>query len=145
MPDEPRGPVSVLVVEGDFDLCDAIAESLSVAGYETETAATAEAAIDRYRANGHGVDIGLTDVVLPKMSGVELVRVLSRGSPGLQALFMSGYGADILRDCGLEIADERFLAKPFTLDEFEEKVREYVPSRPTEAAMRCDAGEEHRG
>lgn len=133
-------PITVLLVEDDQDLRDTIAGALGLAGYEVVDANSAEAAIASSVDGGQDVDIVLTDVVLPEMSGVELVRVLCSRRPGLKALFMSGHSHDVLREHGLENAGAGFLLKPFSLDDLEQKIREQLPASPGEGAGGIGAG-----
>src|SRR5690348_13528386 len=90
--DGPRGSETILLVE-DAELVRNLARQvLETAGYRVLEAANAEAAIDLCeRINGDRIDLLLTDVVMPGMSGNEMSRVLSAKHPEMPVLYMSGY------------------------------------------------------
>ena len=60
-------------------------------GYDVMEASNGRAALAAYEKNAHKVDMVLTDVVMPQMSGFELGKQLGERSPGLKILYMSGY------------------------------------------------------
>jgi CheY-like chemotaxis protein len=73
-----------------------------------------------------GVDLVITDVVMPEMGGRELGRRLKSLRPSMPVLFMSGYtGADVIQR-GLMDADAPFQQKPFAPDGLARKVREML-------------------
>jgi CheY-like chemotaxis protein len=72
------------------------------------------------------VDLLLTDVVMPGMSGRELAERLSLARPGTRVLFMSGYAADTMDRHGVTEGGQSFLPKPFTLDELARKLRDVL-------------------
>ena len=72
------------------------------------------------------VDLILTDVVMPIMSGPELVAQILDNRPDLPALFMSGYTDDILNHHGFSIADVHLLRKPFSSAQLVDKVRQAI-------------------
>ncbi len=75
------------------------------------------------------IDMLLTDVVMPGISGAELAASLLERNPALKVLYMSGYSSDILQQHG-PIEFERLLQKPFTLSTLGEKVRFFL-DRPS--------------
>ena len=126
MTDPPEKPITVLLVEDDPGLLEALAFALGVGGYDVLKAAAGDAAVAVTRRCGRPIDIVVTDVVLPGMSGIELVRTLSAERPSLKSLYMSGYPREVLQEHGLEDAEDRFLSKPFSLDRLEEKIEACV-------------------
>ena len=70
------------------------------------------------------IDLLLTDVVMPRMSGPELAQKLRGLRPGLEVLFMSGYNDSRLVHRGVEEANVNLLVKPFSPDELVLKVGE---------------------
>ena len=91
------------------------------------TAESAEAAIDLCeRINGDRIDLLLTDVVMPGMSGNEMSRILLKKQPGMPVLYMSGYTDDAIVQHGVLEAGINFLQKPFTPGALAIKVREVL-------------------
>ena len=76
------------------------------------------------------IDILITDVVMPGMSGQELSRRLCIADPALKVLYLSGYTEDSIVHQGALEAGTAFLQKPFTLQNLSRKVREVLRSAP---------------
>lgn len=72
------------------------------------------------------VDLLVTDVVMPGMSGRELADRLKQSKPSLRVLFMSGYAANAIVEHGVLEAGLDFIAKPFAIDAFGIKVDEIL-------------------
>jgi FixJ family two-component response regulator len=90
-------------------------------------AANAEAAIDLCeRIIGDKIDLLLTDVIMPGMSGNDMSKILLAKQPGMPVLFMSGYTDDAIVQHGVLEAGINFLQKPFTPGALALKVREVL-------------------
>jgi len=103
----PRDGGTVLVVDDDDDVRRMVERALRRASYTVMTATSGADALARARAYPGAIDLLLTDVAMPGMTGQELIRELSAERPGLQVVFMSGYHQ------GAPIDPRRFVAKPF--------------------------------
>ncbi|MGQ9655682.1 MAG: PAS domain S-box protein, partial [Thermodesulfobacteriota bacterium] len=122
----PSGSETVLVVEDD-DLVRGLAvRILEGRGYKVLDAAGAEEALRVCETSGEPVDLVLTDVVMPRMSGKELVEMLQKGRPGLKALYMSGYTDNAVLRHGILEEGIEFIQKPFSVDGLARKVREVL-------------------
>jgi DNA-binding response OmpR family regulator len=111
----------VLLVEDQDAVRDMLATMLKKQGFEVSTAPSAEDALAMNPARP--VDLLLTDVVLPGMSGPDLARRLRRSTPGVRVLFMSGYTGDALTNQD-EFGDERsFIQKPFQSQALFDRIR----------------------
>jgi two-component system, cell cycle sensor histidine kinase and response regulator CckA len=112
---------TLLVVEDERAVREYLAEVLAGEGYRVIVAADPEEALGLATEIGE-VDLLVTDVVMPGMSGPALVRTLRKSRPDLRALYISGYAAGTLAE---QRPDPRaaFLQKPFTLGELRAKVR----------------------
>jgi two-component system cell cycle sensor histidine kinase/response regulator CckA len=69
------------------------------------------------------IDVLLLDVVMPRMNGTELTRVLLTWHPEIKIIFMSGYEDDVIDRHGIPASKLRCLKKPFTPDDLERAVR----------------------
>jgi hypothetical protein len=111
-PPAARPGTVVLVVEDEDAVREAAQRILSAAGYSVLTAPNGDAALQTSGAHAGRIDLLLSDMVMPGMSGRELARRLRAARPGIRVVYMSGYAEDIAaRDEGL---DGPLLMKPFT-------------------------------
>jgi len=126
----PKGSETILLVE-DADLVRKLARQvLETAGYRVVEAANADAAIQLCESrNGHPkIDLLLTDVVMPGMSGNDMSKVLLAKQPGMPVLYMSGYTDDAIVQHGVLEAGINFIQKPFSPGALALKVREVLDS-----------------
>jgi PAS domain S-box-containing protein len=119
MPDEsgdpPRGSERVLLVEDDPSVRKVTVQVLSGQGYTVLEAPNGEEALRVARNDPEGeIHLLMTDVVMPRMSGVNLANLLREERPGLRVLFFSGYTGDGLDEQSLRDPDVAFLQKPFS-------------------------------
>jgi len=115
---------TILVCEDDEQLRMLVQLMLSDNGYSVLPAARGEQAVE-LAAEHTRIDVLVTDVELPQMSGPELVERLQSTLPDLGVLFLSGYPADALP--GPPLPDEHaFLQKPFSETSLLEKVAQLV-------------------
>lgn len=120
--DGTRAP-TVLLVEDEFTIRQLGRRILADAGYQVLVASSAAEALDLARRREEAVDLVVTDVVMPKMSGPELARVLRSEFPRLGVLYVSGFTRDDLDDMrGLEGSVD-LLPKPFHPDELLARVQ----------------------
>ena len=125
----PRGHETILLVEDEPAILDITAQMLEQQGYTVLTAATPGAAIRLARDHSGGIDLLLTDIVMPEMNGRDLARRLLSLYPNLKRLFMSGYTASVIAHQGVLDAGVHFIQKPFTLHILAEKIRAALDSR----------------
>ncbi len=126
----PGGTETILLVE-DADLVRTLARQvLETAGYRVFEAASGDAAIKICdNINGDRIDLLLTDVVMPGMSGNDMSRILMVKQPGMPVLYMSGYTDDAIVQHGVLEAGINFLQKPFTPIALALKVREVLDAK----------------
>jgi PAS domain S-box-containing protein len=122
----PHGSEAVLVVEDEVALRVIISEILEAAGYEVLEAAGPEEATAIARSHTERIALILTDVILPRMSGRQLVDELRAAHPEARVLFMSGYTDDAIGHHGILEAGVHFLQKPFASDKLLRKLREIL-------------------
>jgi signal transduction histidine kinase len=109
----PRGHETILVVEDNASLLILIKMALQGAGYSLFFARNAEEAVAQCGEIQRGIDLLLTDVVLPGMNGPELAKRLKKIQPEMRTVFMSGYPGDAL-DPLAGFGGCVLLEKPFT-------------------------------
>jgi PAS domain S-box-containing protein len=120
---------TVLLVEDDGAVRALARRILERQGYRLLAAGTGEEAIQLATHHDGALDLLLTDVVMPGMSGRELAERLTAERPGLGVLFMSGYTEDDVLRRGIFETGTSFLGKPFTPDVLARRVREVLERR----------------
>lgn len=116
------GSERVLIVEDNEGVRRAATRMLEVLGYEVHTAADGVEALDLL-ATLDGVDLLMTDLVMPGMGGRELTERVRDVLPDVRVLFMSGYTDDMVKRGELLEQGIVFLHKPFTVQQLASKVR----------------------
>jgi signal transduction histidine kinase len=130
------GTDTVLLVEDEIALRNLVQILLAEAGYHVIAAATPQEALALGSAPGVAIDLLLTDVVMPSMSGPQLATELLRRRPDIQVLYMSGYIGDALTEHGLDDAAAALIHKPFKPEQLLKLVRDLLDARPTRRARR---------
>jgi two-component system cell cycle sensor histidine kinase/response regulator CckA len=124
-----RGTETIAVVEDHPDVRRLVCAALARHGYQLFDAPTARDLVARLSREGAAVDLIITDIVLPQMSGTELARICRALRPHARVLYMSGYAGeahDVFEPGTV------FLQKPFTARDLLEKVRALLDT-PTAA------------
>ena len=125
---------TVLVVEDEPALRELEKLLLEEAGYNVFGAATPADALALAAENV--IDMLVVDVVMPGMSGPQLVEELAARGSAVPALFVSGYGVDEIASRGLAVAKTALISKPFHPDLFLRRVREVLDG--VAEALRAD-------
>ncbi len=122
------GTERILLAEDDSTLRTLIGDALMARGYRVLSASNGLDALELSRTAG-GIDLLLSDVVMPQMNGPELARGLVRHHPQARLLFMSGYTADAFHDSP-DVAHAPVLPKPFSIDQLVRAVRAALDVEP---------------
>jgi nitrogen-specific signal transduction histidine kinase/CheY-like chemotaxis protein len=131
----PRtGSETVLVVEDEDAMREAVRDLLEDQGYRVITAPSGPAALDLARRHPGRIDVLLTDVIMQQMNGRELAERMRRLRPEAAVLFMSGYADDTIARYGVLEPGIALLQKPFSAEELGDKVREVLGAGALSAA-----------
>jgi signal transduction histidine kinase/CheY-like chemotaxis protein len=122
------GSETVLLVEDDASVCELVRAVLTSHGYTVLSARRPNEAEALCEENRDRIDLLLSDVVMPEMSGAELARRLTAHNSRMKILFMSGYIDDSLIRQGIQEKEVAFLQKPFSPLSLAKKVREVLGS-----------------
>jgi two-component system, cell cycle sensor histidine kinase and response regulator CckA len=117
------GTGTVLVVEDDGLVRDMTVAMLEAVGYKVLSAATPKAALEYCKKCGTAMDLLITDVVMPELSGAELRDKILKLLPGIKVLFISGYAGDIIAHHGVLDEGINFIRKPFSMSDLATAVR----------------------
>ncbi len=121
--DRFRGTETLLLVEDEEALRRATAEFLTLRGYTVLQARDGLQAMSVANDHSATIDLTVTDVVMPHVSGGQLARELAAVRPETRVLFVSGYAGQTVLDHKVVDVENNFLQKPFTLKQLAGKVR----------------------
>ena len=123
-----RSSETILLVEDEAPVREITALLLESLGYRVQEASSGEEALHLAQDSREKIDLLMTDVLMPGMSGSELAEVLRASDAGLKVLFLSGHSGDTVVRHGVVHTEVAFLQKPFTLDALAKKLREVFAS-----------------
>jgi len=130
IPSVRRRPASetVLLVEDEEPMRKMLTEYMEANGYKVLVAHNGAEALTTAKRYAGEIHLVITDVIMPHMSGPTLVRSLQNTRCGMKVLYITGYTGDKLRDLAVAEPDVALIQKPFSLDEFDRKVRTAIES-----------------
>jgi CheY-like chemotaxis protein len=123
-----RGSETVLLVEDEDMVRKLAGELLEESGYRVLSAGGGEEAISLATRHKARIDLLITDVVMPKISGKEVAEQLKTIHPETKVLFMSGYTDEAIVHHGIVDSTIAFIQKPFSEHALAHKVREVLDS-----------------
>jgi PAS domain S-box-containing protein len=121
-----RGSETVLLVEDEDMVRKLASELLEESGYVVMSAGGGEEAINFANQHKDRIDLLITDVVMPKISGKEVAAQLKKIHPETKVLFMSGYTDEAIVHHGIVDSDIAFIQKPFSQNALAQKIREVL-------------------
>lgn len=117
------GTETILVVDDEAYIVNLIRQILSKLGYTVLTTTSCREALAISAGRQDQIDLVLTDVIMPEMSGVELIERLQSQRPQTKAIFMSGYASNAAMQIGDLPPKIAFMQKPFSFDTLAKRVR----------------------
>ena len=128
-----RGTETVLVVEDEEIVRSLVRELLEGLGYTVVDARDGEEALAVLNRSSSAIDLVVTDLVMPRMSGRDLARRVAELRPETAVLLVSGYAGDTVTAEGPLEPGTAFLEKPFTGAELAAKVRDLLDAAAARA------------
>lgn len=107
----------IMVVDDEPDICELLTRFLTKRNYEVTSFTSGKKALEHLKTNG--VNLILTDMNLPEMSGIELIKATKELKPNLPILVMTSHPGSGLMQKIIEMGISDYLAKPFNLDSLE--------------------------
>jgi CheY-like chemotaxis protein len=121
-----HGTETILLVEDEEGVRSLVRTALSAAGYQVLETTDTEAALTTCASHEGPIDLLLTDVVMPHMSGPVVAEKVTALRPGIKVLYMSGYTDDGIIHHGVLSQEMPFIQKPFSPVAIRKKVREVL-------------------
>ena len=141
-----EGPIDILVVDDDRELCELLGEYLGQEGFRVEAAHDGSRGLERAISGAHRLVV--LDVMLPGQSGFDVLRRL-RETSAVPVLMLTARGQDVDRIVGLEMGADDYLAKPFNPRELVARIRAIdrrvgrAPDAPAHEVLAVDDVELH--
>ncbi len=120
------GSEIILLVEDNDPVRKVTQTILEEAGYKILEAASGKQAIECFRENQDKIDLVITDVIMPELSGHDVHTELQKIRPDVKIIYVSGYAADILEQKGMHSDTINFISKPLQPDVLLRKIREIL-------------------
>jgi PAS domain S-box-containing protein len=122
----PRGDETIVIVEDEEHVRSIASLMLRRQGYTVHAFPDGPSAIAAVESMTGGLDLVITDVVMPKMNGQVLTQRLLQLRPSIRVLFTSGYTANVIVHHGVLNEGVEFLSKPYSLERLSQRVREVL-------------------
>lgn len=129
-PPEPTGTKTVLVVEDDPSVRKLITLVLREKGFEVIEVADPAEALPTFRRHAGSVDLLLSDIVMPNISGLSVATQVNAEDPNIRVLFVSGYAAETVGAEDVLQVGVNLLPKPFTPEDLLAAVRRTLAAPP---------------
>ena len=124
----PQPKNTILVVDDEPEIRKLVSAMVSQFGYTVLTADSGEHALTLAKKNKAPIDLLITDVIAPGMSGPMLADKLSEQQPDVKVLYISGYdNTQVVQKYVVEKGHE-LLTKPFSVEELKKKVQTMLPA-----------------
>lgn len=120
----------ILVVDDEKTVCDSIKKILSRKGYEVDNTLNADDAVQKMKENSY--DLVITDLMMPKISGMELLQIVKEHYPELEVVVVTGYASIDTAVEATKLGAADYLPKPFTPQELTEITRKALERRSKE-------------
>ncbi|MFZ3049013.1 MAG: response regulator [Desulfatirhabdiaceae bacterium] len=124
--DELKGNETILLVEDDEAVRSLVKKVLEKFGYTVLAAQDGDEAISLFKLYRDQIHLVVTDVIMPIMSGRDIIEVLQTLKADIKTIYMSGYTDDAIADHGLLYAGINFIEKPFSSEKLALKVRQVL-------------------
>jgi signal transduction histidine kinase/ActR/RegA family two-component response regulator len=130
---------TLLLVEDDRPACQALGELLESQGYHILVAKNGLEAMQVFNEHSNLIDMIISDVVMPKMGGIELYHTIIKDQPGIKFLLMTGHPLDLQDKIPLEDCRIRRLNKPFSVHELLATLQTMLETPAPESAIMAPA------
>lgn len=114
----------ILIVDDNPHMCSLLADTLEVFDYKGVTAKDGEEALHKLKENSF--EMVITDLRMPKMGGMDLLRTIKDSFPDLPVVVITGFGTEASENEALSAHADDFLSKPFKVDEIQKLLKKHL-------------------
>lgn len=126
-------PARVLVVDDEARIRELLVETLEAIGYQTDGASGGGEALDKLRAEKY--DLVISDIIMPKMSGLELLNHIQKRHPSIPVVMITGNAYKEIADTAQKAGAAAFLPKPFRISHIEQVMEEALNKKKDSVAV----------
>ena len=134
MANDSEHPSRILVIDDELGLREGCRRALQRHGFEVDVAGTGEAGLDKVRESSF--DLALLDIMMPDISGIDLLRMLHDHDPDIVCIIITGYATVELAVAAMKLGAYDFIAKPFSDDNLVLAVEKGLDKRHLEQEAR---------
>lgn len=109
-------PQLILIVEDEPTMLRLVEDALVGAGHKVLSASNGAAGLKEFQKHRENIKLVITDLMMPKLNGVEMARMIRKDSPTVPILFISGYADDLVFEDDVMKGPTMFMPKPFRQD-----------------------------
>ncbi|MBU1696213.1 MAG: PAS domain S-box protein, partial [Proteobacteria bacterium] len=125
----PRGSETILFVDDEISIVNMVQRMLERLGYKVETATTPQDALERFALNPDNFDLVITDMTMPRMTGVKLSEKLMAIRPDIPIIICTGYSALVDEEKAKELGLAAYVMKPINLLETAKTIRKVLDKK----------------
>jgi DNA-binding NtrC family response regulator len=114
----------ILIVDDNPHMCSLLADTLEVFDYRGVSAKNGEEALCKLEEDSF--DMVITDLRMPRMGGMDLLRTIKDKFPNLPVVVITGFGTDSTKSDAFSAQADDFLSKPFKVDEIQRLLQKYL-------------------
>lgn len=114
----------VMIVDDDQSIIEILSDMMAIFGHEYVTARDGVEALDVLKK--HAIDIVITDMMMPNMDGMELLKYINANYPNIKVMVVTGYDRTFTYTDVIRAGASDFISKPFNTDELEAKINRIV-------------------
>ncbi|WP_456387588.1 PAS domain S-box protein [Desulfolithobacter sp.] len=122
----PEGEGRVLLVDDERQVVDYEVQVLEKAGYVVTSFTSSVEALEKVRKDIHAFDLLVTDMAMPEMTGLQLIKEVRALRPEMPVLLCTGYSEHVTAKSSREMGIDGYLAKPFTAEQFGQEVKRVI-------------------
>ncbi len=122
--DDRGTSATILVVDDEEFMLQSLSKLLTLLGFETKTAEDGETALEVFKSNN--VDLVITDINMPGMSGIDLLKEIKAQKPELPVIVITGFGAEKAQALAEKNNADGFLPKPFRMNDIKELIEKLL-------------------